>query len=96
MKAVFVYKTGKNFKIVTNYELESGSYISSEPIYILPLDIKKDEFIKKLFEALNYSRKLTEDEEDTYWLGKNLLKKLKETSFDKLYRTSKSFWIKLT
>ena len=90
MKLVQIYKTNKDFKICTLYKLESGSYITSEPIFIIPIDVRLENLESKLHKALNTSRNLSESEEDEFWLGNNLLKKMKETSFDKLYRTSLS------
>lgn len=97
MKAVHIYLTKKNYKVVTMYRLESGSYISSNPIFILPFDIDKEELSSKIFLALKTSRHLSEKEEDEYWLGNKLLKTLKESSFNKLYENSKScavYWEK--
>ena len=95
MGSVEIYKTSKNYKILTQYKLESGSYISSEPIFILPIDVNKEEMESKLFEALEASRDLSESEEDDFWLGNKLLKKLKESSFDKLYKSSCSCHVSL-
>lgn len=90
MNSIEVYRTKKNYKILTQYQLESGSFISSEPIHLLPLDIDKKEIAGKIFEALNSSRILSEREEDDFWLGNKLLKKIKETSFNKFYQLSTS------
>ena len=72
------------------YKLKSGSYILSEPIFILPIDCIQSDFIDTVFISLGKSREILESEEDMYWLGNTLLKKMKESSFDKLYRNSVS------
>jgi len=90
MKSVEVYKTKKDFKILTLYKLESGSYIASEPIFIVSVEAELEDLGEKLFEALNASRTIKESEEDKFWLGNALLKKIKEASFSKLYATSSS------
>lgn len=90
MKAVHIYLTKKNYKVVTTYRLESGSYIDSNPIFILPENVDKEELSLKISLALEASRQLSEKEEDKYWLGNKLLKELKESSFNKLYENSKS------
>lgn len=90
MKSVEVYRTKKNYKILTQYELESGSYISSNPIFILSLDTDTEEIANRIFEALDSSRLLSESEEDDFWLGNKLLKEIKESSFDKFYQSSTS------
>lgn len=90
MKAVHVYLTKKSFKITTMYRLESGSYIDSNPIYILPTEVSLEELSNKISSCLVASKQLSEKEEDSYWLGNKLLKLLKESSFNKLYEASNS------
>ena len=90
MKSIEVYRTKNNYKILTMYRLESWSYISSKPIFILSLDVNIEEFTNRFFEALNSSRELLESEEDKYWLGNQLLKEVKESSFNKFYELSTS------
>lgn len=95
MKGCQVYKTDKHYKIVTVYRQESWAYMSSRPIYILSIKVEEEEFADKLFKALRTSRDIKESEEDDFWLGKELLKELKESSFDKFYKksTSCSVWL---
>jgi hypothetical protein len=90
MKCIEIYKTNKDFKILTLYKLEAGSYMTSEPIFIMPGDVKLEDLGDKIYEALNASRNLLESEEDKFWLGSKLLKKIKESSFDKFYEASVS------
>jgi hypothetical protein len=94
MKSIQVYKTKKDFKIVTLYKRESDSYIISDPIFIMPIDTKLEDLENKLFEALNTSRTLKESEEDKFYSG-NLLKKIKESSFNKFYAGSSSCYVSL-
>lgn len=91
MKSIQIYLSKRHYKILTMYRLESWSYIISEPIFILPINVEIKELALKVFEALEASCELSETEEDKYRLGnKLLLKEMKETSFDKLYSSSKS------
>lgn len=96
MKTAELVKTKNKYKIVTWYKRESGSYLASNPIYILPLSSEIDEISNKIFLALNTSKELKENEEDEYRLGNKIfLKNLKETSLTKLYRESKSCFISI-
>ena len=91
MKAVQVYLTKKNYKIMTMYRLESWSYIISEPIYILPKEVEVKELSSKIFDALQSSKQLLESEEEQYRLGNKLfLQTIKESSLNKFYEASKS------
>lgn len=95
MKACQIYKTKKHYKIATMYRLESGSYILSNPIFIIPLEANDKELSVKIFEAIKNSRLIYESEEDDIWLGTQLLKELKEKSYNDLYKNSGSCTIYL-
>lgn len=88
MKTCQIFKIDNKFIIVTLYRLESWSYISSEPIFILPDDIDIKILLTKVFESLENSRDISENEENEMWLGHDLLKLLKVKSFSKLYKES--------
>ncbi|MDM1550900.1 hypothetical protein [Empedobacter falsenii] len=88
MKTCQIFKIDNKFIIVTLYRLESWSYISSEPIFILPDDIDIKILLTKVFESLENSRDISEKEENEMWLGHDLLKLLKVKSFSKLYKES--------
>lgn len=90
MKIIEVFKTDKQFKVVTLYQLESGSYISSLPISILDINCPKEELLDQIKNSLNSSRNISSKEETKLWLGNELLKHLKVPSFKKLYTTSSS------
>lgn len=95
MKAITIYKIKKEYKIVTLYKREAGSYIVSEPILNVSIGISFNDFYNKIFYSLDSSRNISESEEDKFSLGKELLKKLKISSFEKLYFncTSCSIWL---
>ena len=95
MKAITIYKINKDYKIVTLYMREAGSYIISEPILNVSISISFNDFYDKIFYSLDSSRDISESEEDKFCLGKELLKKLKISSFEKLYFncTSCSIWL---
>ncbi|WP_291077737.1 MULTISPECIES: hypothetical protein [unclassified Empedobacter] len=88
MKTCQIFKIDNKFIIVTLYRLESWSYISSEPIFILPDDIDIKILLTEVFESLENSRDISEKEENEMWLGHDLLKLLKVKSFSKLYKES--------
>lgn len=87
-KACGIYITNSYFKIVTMYRLESGIYIISNPIYLLPKNSTLDVLFNKVIESLDESRELKIEEEKSFRLGRNLLKFLKEKSFKNLYQNS--------
>lgn len=90
-KSIQVYKTDKYYKIITMYRTESWSYIVGKPIFLLPLDITVQELSKVIIEGLNNSRSISESEEATIWnSNKQLLKEIKEKSYDDLYKNSTS------
>lgn len=91
MKAVQIFLTKREYKITTMYRLELGSYILSEPVLIVSNKCSNEELTKSIHEALNLSKQLFGKEEDKYRIGsKELLKRLKESSFNKLYQNSSS------
>jgi hypothetical protein len=90
MKAVEIYKTESHYKVVTMYLLESGSYIGSEPVFIVPIKSKVEAIWSKISKSLAASRQLSESEEDRYWLGNKLLKVMQESSFNALYKSSRA------
>ena len=90
MKFVQIFKTSKNFIIMTMYKTESWTYIVGEPIWLLPSTVELEELEKKVFESLSLSRSISKSEEDKIWLGNTVLKKIGETSFNKFYTKSAS------
>lgn len=90
MKSCQIFKTKKGYKIATMYRLESWSYIESKPIYIFPVEIGVEELSKAIFESLESSREISDSEENDFWLGNQLLKELKENSYNSLYKNSYS------
>ena len=93
-KGLMIYKTLKNYKIVTLYKRQSGSYIISYPVTILPKDIDIDTLCESITESLRKSRSISEKEEELFDI--NLLKELKEKSYDNLYKNSKSCIVYIT
>lgn len=86
MKACQIFKTQKEYKVITMYKTDSGSYKLMDPIYILPHDIEKEKLTLSILACLN-SSKLIENPQINN--SKELLQKLKETSFNKFYQKSK-------
>lgn len=93
MKACQIFKTKRAYKITTMYRLESWSYIESKPINILPIKSSLEMVSKVVFESLESSRVISDTEEEDFWLGNQLLKELKEKSYDSLYKKSTSCMI---
>lgn len=95
MKACAVYKTKKEYKILTSYQVDIGRHVLRNPIFIIPLDIQLHDFKNKIFECLNTSKSISYDE---YYSGispKEVLKMMKESSFNGLYKKSTSCMIYL-
>jgi hypothetical protein len=90
IKACQVYKTQKSYKILTMYRQESWAFLSSKPIYQIPIESDLEKLSSKIFESINHSRSIKEKEENSFWLGKNLLEELNENSFNELYKESTS------
>lgn len=88
MKGCSIYKTKKAYKIVTMFRRESWAYLLSKPIFILPLETNIEELSEKIFGSLTSSRSISEDEEDNFDI--NLLKEIKEKSYNQLYKNSAS------
>lgn len=91
MGCIQIFKTKKNYIIITLYKTESWTYIIGNPVFLLPLDVPLDFFIKTVIDALKMSRSISESEEKAIRIyQKGLLKDLKEKSFNELYKKSKS------
>lgn len=86
MKACQIFKTQKEYKIITMYKTDTGSYKLMEPIFILPNTIEKGKFTISVYDSLNSSKLIKNPESNN---SKELLQKLKETSFNKFYQKSK-------
>lgn len=91
-KALQIYKTHKHYTIITMYRTESWTYLLSEPVFLLSLDITTEELSKVILEGLKHSRSISESEEDTIRNNnkQSLLKKIKEKSYNDLYKNSTS------
>ena len=87
MKACKIYKTKKNYKIITLYKTDTGTYISNSPVYILPISSNIEEFGKLIKDSLTASNLIPYPKEN---FSTQLLKDLKESSFKKLYANSTS------
>ena len=91
-KSIQIYKTHKHYKVITMYRTESWTYLLSEPVFLLSLDITAEELSKVILEGLNRSRSISESEEDTIRNNnkQSLLKQIKEKSYNDLYKNSTS------
>ena len=87
MKACKIFKTKKNYKIVTLYKADTGTYISNSPVYILPISCNIEEVGKLIRDSLKTSNLIPYPKEN---FSTQLLKDLKEPSFKKLYANSTS------
>lgn len=67
----------------------------SQPIMLMPVHIDDEQLGKAILGGLNSSRTLNEREEDEYYL-KDLLRIMKESSYNKLYANSQCCSISLT
>lgn len=98
IKSCVVYKTNKEYKIVTESETDTGLFISDEPVFILPSTISDDELITKIFLSLNSSKEEiifpVNREAMDKWQTKQL-NNLNEKSFVDLYKNSRSCLIRI-
>lgn len=93
MKACAIYKTKKEYKVLTSYQVDIGRHVLRTPIFLIPLDIPLQDLKNKIFECLNASKSISYDE---YYSGispKEILKLMKESSFNGLYKKSTSCMI---
>lgn len=87
MKACQIFKTKSNYKIVTMYHTDTGSYKLADPISILPSDSDVETIAKSLFSSLEASKEIINPNESR---AKELLQKLGEKSYKSFYSKSKS------
>jgi hypothetical protein len=91
IKRCEVYKTKKEFKIITQNTTSDGFGMASNPIYILPIDTSKEELYKSVGKALDQSKTNVSfpSEKNLYDKYINeLLCSLKEKSMGNLYRNN--------
>ncbi len=96
IKSIHIFKINGKYKVATCYKLDSGIYISSHPVTILPENVELEKLSEVIFRSLEESRMLKISEEDQFYLGtKGYLKSLKEKSFKNLYTKSSSCAVSL-
>lgn len=97
MKSCTIYKTNKNYIVVTESTSDIGLGIIDDPIYTLPLDVSIDEFQKKLFECLSKSKTGVSTPKNNEWASweKDQLLKMGQRSFTTLYKNSNSCQVSL-
>jgi hypothetical protein len=92
MKECQIYRTNKNYIIVTISKTEEWIRIDDEPIFCLPLNTSKNEFENKILQSINSSRlniKNPTRKEEQEWQRQNL-DKMGQQSYNILYKNSKS------
>ena len=94
-KSCSIYKTEKHYKMHPFYTTSTGLYRAGPPVFILDKNINNKELLDKIFECLQHSREVSEEEEEKilFTTNKEMLRALKEKSFKKLYSQSKSISI---
>ena len=90
MKACVIYKTEKEYKIVTESESNTGLGLEDEPIFILPIGVNIANIKEAIFKSLNSSRKNVRMPKDWKEWQKEQLNKMKEKTFIGLYKKSNS------
>lgn len=85
MKICAIYKTKKEYKIVTIYQRESEILHEKDPVFIIPITSNNEKLGECIFSSLNSSRTIKDSELIT---SKELLKLIKESSFKSLYKNS--------
>ena len=97
MKASCIYKTEKEYKIITQSETDIGLFISDDPIFILPIISDIEDVKEAIFKCLNNSRKGIYTPKQDEWgkWQKERLKKMKEKSYIGLDKRSNYVGIRL-
>jgi hypothetical protein len=97
IKTCEIYKTSKNYIIITESSSDIGLGISDDPIYVIPINSTINELEEKVFDCLNSSRVgiyTPKRDEWASWQKEQLLK-MGQKSFDLLYKNSSSCSLKL-
>jgi hypothetical protein len=92
MHRCHVYKTDKEYLIVTYSKTEDGIWVADEPISRVPVENKDNKLIDAVLEALNSSRLEIPNipiEDVPIW-QKQTLKKMGQKSYTSLYKKSNS------
>lgn len=90
IKGCQIFKTSKEYKIITMYQVDLGRFTLRKPIYIVDISEGIDTIKNFIFNSLNESKKITYEDYYNNGSKKELLVDLKETSYNKLYRNSNS------
>lgn len=91
-KRCAIYKTKKEYKIVTVYQRESWILHDKDPVFIIPITSSNEKLGECIFSSLNSSGTIKDSELIS---SKELLKLIKESSFKSLYKNSTSCMISL-
>lgn len=97
MASCVIFKAKKHYKIYTESITKEGLLIADDPIFILDITIGQDILWETIIKSLNASKigvKAPQRDEWSQWQGE-ILKKLKESSFNNLYKKTTSCQIKL-
>ena len=92
MKSCTIYKTNKNYIIVTQSICDIGARITDDPIYVIPVETNIEELREKVFDSLNNSRTdvYTPKRDEWSLFEKRDLEKMGQKSFITLYKNSNS------
>lgn len=92
MKRCNIYKTDKNYIIVTTSLSDIGLKIADDPIYVLPISCKLEEIKEKIFDSLDSSREEIYTPKKDEWdiWQKKILEKMQQKTFSILYKNSNS------
>ena len=84
-KACSIYKTEKNYKIITMYSV----VLEDEPVFVLPLNVGVEKLHNTIFKAINASKFIsTKQYNSKRYSTKDYLNMLKEKSLNNLYKKS--------
>ncbi len=92
MKACTVYKTDKEYLIVTTSKTEDWIWVEDEPIFRVLIEDKDNKLIEAVFEALKSSKVEIPNipVENILTRQKEILKKMGQKSYTSLYKKSNS------
>lgn len=85
VKACDIYKTNKEYKIITMYKTDIGVYHLDEPVFILPISSSKEELLNVIQKSISASRFINNPSKSSL---KTFLHIIKEKNLNSFYKNS--------
>ena len=84
-KGCDIYKTDKEYKIITMYKTDSGLYHLDEPVFFLPISSSKEELLYAIQKSISVSKLIKDPLQSDL---KDFLRIVKERSLTRFYKSS--------